>query len=50
MKLTKEDCYRIGYYSEVYFVDGYDDNGNYVFFDKETGDIACIISTKEEQQ
>ena len=47
IELTKEDCYRVGYYSEKFFIDGYDENGNYVFFDKETGEIACIIAKKE---
>lgn len=45
---TKEDCYKIGYYSEKYFSDGYDENGNYVFFDKETGEVAAIIATAED--
>ena len=45
---TKEDCYKIGYFSEKYFIDGYDKIGNYVFFDRETGEVAAIISKKEE--
>ena len=47
-QLTKDDCYKIGYFSEKYFSEGYDENGNYVFFDKETGEVATIISKKED--
>ena len=50
---TKEECLQVGYYSERYFVEGYNANGDFCFFDKETGEevatIAELCETKEIQ-
>lgn len=48
IQCTKEDCYKIGYFSEKYFSEGFDEKGNYVFFDKETGEVAAIIEPAYE--
>ena len=48
-QMTKEECLRIGWFSELYFVDGFNSKGDYCWIDRETGETVAIICTKEEQ-
>lgn len=45
---TKEECLLVGYYSEAFFAEGYNDNNDLCFFDKETGEQIAIIAAHEK--
>lgn len=44
---TKEECLQVGWYSELYFVEGYNQHGDLVFFDRETGEQVAVIAECE---